>query len=489
MKLWELTAHQLAAAICRGETSAAEATEAYLERIQAVEGQIEAYLTITADLAREQARQVDARLSRGEQVGPLAGVPMALKDILCTEGVRTTAASRMLENFVPPYDATATARLRASGAVLLGKTNLDEFAMGSSVENSAYKQTYNPWDTSRVPGGSSGGSAAAVAAGEAAFSLGTETGGSIRHPASFCGIVGLKPTYGLVSRYGLVHFASSLDQIGPMTRDVRDCALVLQAIAGHDPLDSTTYQGQLPDYLAGLEEGVEGLRLGVAREYFGEGLDPRVGEAVRRAIGDLERQGAVVEEVSLPHSPYALAVYYTINPSEASSNLARYDGIGYGHRTAEATDLEELYRRSRSEGFGDEVIRRIMIGTYALSSGYYDAYYLKAQKVRTLIKRDFDQAFSQYDAIIGPVTPTVAFRVGEMEDPLAMYLSDIYLAPVNLAGIPAVSVPCGFVDGLPVGLQIIGPALSEARLLRIARAYERSHDYVRLPQLEVKDNG
>lgn len=489
MKLWELTAHQLAAAICRGETSAAEATEAYLERIQAVEGQIEAYLTITADLAREQARQVDARLARGEEVGPLAGVPMALKDILCTEGVRTTAASRMLENFVPPYDATATARLRASGAVLLGKTNLDEFAMGSSVENSAYKQTYNPWDTSRVPGGSSGGSAAAVAAGEAAFSLGTETGGSIRHPASFCGIVGLKPTYGLVSRYGLVHFASSLDQIGPMTRDVRDCALVLQAIAGHDPLDSTTYQGQLPDYLAGLEEGVEGLRLGVAREYFGEGLDPRVGEAVRRAIGDLERQGAVVEEVSLPHSPYALAVYYTINPSEASSNLARYDGIGYGHRTAEATDLEELYRRSRSEGFGDEVIRRIMIGTYALSSGYYDAYYLKAQKVRTLIKRDFDQAFSQYDAIIGPVTPTVAFRVGEMEDPLAMYLSDIYLAPVNLAGIPAVSVPCGFVDGLPVGLQIIGPALSEARLLRIARAYERSHDYVRLPQLEVKDNG
>ncbi|HZU04538.1 MAG TPA: Asp-tRNA(Asn)/Glu-tRNA(Gln) amidotransferase subunit GatA [Chloroflexota bacterium] len=478
MDLTQLTLLEARALLRAREISAVELTDAYLARIAALEPRLRAFVTVTADLARLQARAADVRLAAGEEA-PLLGLPLALKDILCTAGVRTTCSSRILENFVPPYDAAVVERLRAAGAVVLGKTNLDEFAMGSSTENSAFFPTRNPWDLARVPGGSSGGSAAAVAAGEAPAALGTDTGGSIRQPAALCGIVGLKPTYGRVSRYGLVAFASSLDQIGPMARTAADCALLLGVIAGHDPRDATALPDPVPDYLAELEGDLRGLRVGVPREYFAAGLEPGVEAAVRAAIAQLAALGASVDEVSLPHTEYGVAAYYLIAPAEASANLARYDGVKYGYSVAAPTLLDS-YFRTRAEGFGPEVKRRIMLGTYALSAGYYDAYYLKAQKVRTLIKSDFDRAFERFDVLATPTSPTVAFRLGErVADPLAMYLSDVCTIPVNLAGLPGVSVPCGFVDGLPVGLQLIGPPLSEGRLLRVAHCYQQATDWHR----------
>jgi aspartyl-tRNA(Asn)/glutamyl-tRNA(Gln) amidotransferase subunit A len=482
--LTRLTLLEARALLRAREISAVELTDAYLARIEALEPQLRAFVTVTADLARLQARAADVRLA-AEEEAPLLGLPLALKDILCTAGVRTTCSSRILENFVPPYDAAVVERLRAAGAVVLGKTNLDEFAMGSSTENSAFFPTRNPWDLERVPGGSSGGSAAAVAAGEAPAALGTDTGGSIRQPAALCGIVGLKPTYGRVSRYGLVAFASSLDQIGPMARTAADCALLLGVIAGHDPRDATALPDPVPDYLAELEGDLRGLRVGVPREYFAAGLEPGVEAAVRAAIAQLAALGASVDEVSLPHTEYGVAAYYLIAPAEASANLARYDGVKYGYSVAAPTLLDS-YFRTRAEGFGPEVKRRIMLGTYALSAGYYDAYYLKAQKVRTLIKGDFDRAFERFDVLATPTSPTVAFRLGErVADPLAMYLSDVCTIPVNLAGLPGVSVPCGFVDGLPVGLQLIGPPLSEGRLLRVAHCYQQATDWHRrTPPLE-----
>ncbi|MGB9859831.1 MAG: Asp-tRNA(Asn)/Glu-tRNA(Gln) amidotransferase subunit GatA [Moorellaceae bacterium] len=460
--------------MARREISSVELTEAMLERIEQVEGRIKAFVTLTPEVALEQARAVDAARARGEELGPLAGIPMALKDNLCTAGIRTTCSSKMLENWVPPYDAFVVKKLKEAGAVLLGKLNMDEFAMGSSTENSRFFPTRNPWDLERVPGGSSGGAAAAVAAGEAFYSLGSDTGGSIRQPASFCGVVGLKPTYGRVSRFGLVAFASSLDQIGPLTRDVTDCALVLQAIAGHDPADSTSADLPVPDYLAALRPEIKGLKVGVPREYFGSGMEPEVAAVVRRAIDRLADLGALCEEISLPHTEYALPAYYLVAPAEASSNLARYDGVAYGFRLP-GTDIVDMYMKTRREGFGPEVKRRIMLGTYALSAGYYDAYYLKALKVRTLIRRDFEEAFKRFDVLVTPTSPTVAFRLGEkVDDPLAMYLSDLCTIPVNMAGLPAISIPCGFSQGLPVGLQLIAPPFEEERLLRVAYTLEQA---------------
>jgi aspartyl-tRNA(Asn)/glutamyl-tRNA(Gln) amidotransferase subunit A len=430
---------------------------------------------LTRDLARQQADEADRRFRSGEGVTVLTGIPIALKDNLCTAGIKTTCASKILEGFVPPYDATVVDRLRAAGAVFAGKTNMDEFAMGSSTENSAFGATKNPWGRDRIPGGSSGGSAAAVAADACLGALGSDTGGSIRQPAACCGVVGLKPTYGRVSRYGLVAFASSLDQIGPFAKDVEDCAWLLNAIAGHDPNDSTSADVPRSDYTADLRIGVRGLRIGVPKEYFVSGMDRAVEDSVRSAVRVLEREGAVVEEVSLPHTEYAVAVYYLLATAEASSNLARYDGVKYGFRAKSPANLMDLYFRSRAEGFGPEVKRRIMLGTYALSSGYYDAYYAKAQRVRTLIKRDFDRVFERVDVIATPTAPTPAFRFGEKtQDPLQMYLSDIFTISVNLAGVPALSLPCGFSpDGLPIGLQIIGKPFAESTILRAAAAYER----------------
>lgn len=470
-----MPAHQLAEMLRRRQISARELTEAVLARIEAVDGQVQAYITVTADAARRMADEADRRLAAGEGVTPLTGIPVALKDNLCWDGVRTTCASRILHNFVPPYSATVVDWLIQAGAVIVGKTNLDEFAMGSSTENSAFFVTHNPWDLSRVPGGSSGGSAAAVAAGEAVLALGSDTGGSIRQPAAFCGVVGMKPTYGRVSRFGLVAFASSLDQIGPFARDVEDTALLLQAVAGHDPLDSTSVNRPVPDYPAALRQGVKGLRVGVPREYFVQGIDPRVEQAVRGAVARLEKLGATVTEISLPHSEYALATYYLIAPAEASSNLARYDGVRYGYRAQGAPDVVAMFSRTRAEGFGAEVKRRIMLGTYALSSGYYDAYYLKAQKVRTLFVQDFQQAFQQVDIVVAPTTPTPPFRIGEKaDDPLAMYLSDLFTIPANLAALPAMSVLAGFTEeGLPLGVQFIGPHFAEERLLQAAYALEQ----------------
>ncbi|MPZ24127.1 MAG: Asp-tRNA(Asn)/Glu-tRNA(Gln) amidotransferase subunit GatA [Dehalococcoidia bacterium] len=455
------------------QVSSVELTRACLDRVEALDGRINAFLTTTPELALAQAEEADRRLARGEG-GPLTGVPMALKDVLSTAGVRTTCGSKMLENFTPLYDATVVARLRDAGAITLGKTNMDEFAMGSSNENSAFEPTRNPWDTERVPGGSSGGSAAAVAAGEAVFSLGTDTGGSIRQPAAYCGVVGLKPTYGRVSRFGLVAFASSLDQAGPLTRTVGDAALALQAIAGHDPRDSTSAPIEVPDFIARLDGGASGLRIGVPVEYFPPDTQPGVREAVSRAINDLVAAGATVDwEVSLPSTPYALATYYIIAPSEASANLARYDGVKYGYSYQDGATMWENMETTRGLGFGDEVKRRIMLGTYALSAGYYDAYYLKAQKVRTLIRAEFDEAFRKYDVLVAPTAPSVAFPLGsKVNDPYAMYLNDVCTLPVNIAGLPGISVPCGLVDGLPVGLQIIGRPFDEAGVLRAARAYE-----------------
>jgi aspartyl-tRNA(Asn)/glutamyl-tRNA(Gln) amidotransferase subunit A len=462
--------------LARRELTAVELTRAALDRIDAVESHVKAFITVTPEAALEQARQADALLAAGKG-GPLTGIPIAIKDVLCTKGVRTTCGSRMLETFVPPYDATVVARLRQAGAVMVGKTNMDEFAMGSSTENSAYMPSRNPWDTTRVPGGSSGGSAVAVSAGQAFVSLGSDTGGSVRLPASFCNVVGLKPSYGRVSRYGLVAFASSLDQVGPFARNVHDCAVLFEAIAGHDQRDSTSMNLPPPDIAAGLASAsdLKGKRIGVPKEYFVKGMDERVEATVRAAIQKLAALGATLDEVSLPHTEYALPVYYLIAPAEASANLARYDGVRYGLSAPDAATVLQNYGLTRGRGFGAEVKRRIMLGTYALSAGYYDAYYLKAQKVRTLIKSDFDKAFERFDALVAPVSPTVAFKLGEkLDDPLTMYLSDIFTLGPSLAGIPGVSVPCGFVDDMPVGLQILGRAFDEATVLQVAYAYEQS---------------
>jgi aspartyl-tRNA(Asn)/glutamyl-tRNA(Gln) amidotransferase subunit A len=486
MKLCELTAHELKDMLRKGETSSREITESVLDRIQEVEEKVKAYVTIDREGALKQADEIDEKLKQGEQLPPLAGIPIALKDNMCTKGLKTTCSSKILENFVPPYDATVVAKLKENGAVIIGKTNMDEFAMGSSTENSAFFNTANPWDLTTVPGGSSGGSAAAVAADEAVMALGSDTGGSIRQPAALCGVVGLKPTYGFVSRYGLIAFASSLDQIGPITRDVTDCALLMNVICGHDPRDSTSADVKVPDFTRFLRNDVKGLRIGIPKEYFPEGINPEVEKAVINAGKLLEELGAEIIEISLPHTDYALADYYIIAPAEASSNLARYDGIQYGYRSQDYDDLIDLYKKTRSEGFGPEVKRRIMLGTYALSSGYYDAYYLKALKVRTLVKQDFDRAFEKVDCIISPTSPTPAFKMGEkVDDPLAMYLSDVFTLPVNMAGIAGISIPCGFSkEGLPIGLQVIGKPFDEGTIIQVAYTFEQNTDFhKRKPEL------
>ncbi|MEK7693433.1 MAG: Asp-tRNA(Asn)/Glu-tRNA(Gln) amidotransferase subunit GatA [Chloroflexota bacterium] len=474
-ELYYLTIAEAAGLLQKREISSRELTLAVIERIAAVEPRVRAYLALTTERALAQADAADARIAAGER-GPLLGVPVAIKDVLTTSGVATTCGSKMLQNFVPPYDATVVSRLFDAGAVMVGKTNMDEFAMGSSTENSAYHPTHNPWDLTRVPGGSSGGSAAAVAAGEAIYALGSDTGGSIRQPAALCGVVGMKPTYGRVSRYGLVAFASSLDQAGPLTRTVRDTATVLNVICGHDAADSTSAPLDVPDFAADLDKGVKGMRIGVPKEYMPPTLDAGVRARVDEALAALEAQGAIVDrDVALPSTGAALAVYYVIAPSEASANLARYDGVKYGFSYQQGEGMWDNMEKTRGRGFGAEVKRRIMIGTYALSSGYYDAYYLKAQKVRTVIRREFDAAFETYDALVAPVTPTTAFKIGEKTaDPYEMYLNDVFTLPVNIAGLPGLSVPAGFVDGLPVGLQVIGKPFDEAAVLRVAHAYEQA---------------
>jgi aspartyl-tRNA(Asn)/glutamyl-tRNA(Gln) amidotransferase subunit A len=474
-KLTIQQAHQL---LKSKQVSSVELTRAMLGRINKLEPKLKAIVTITEELALKQARRADERLASGDG-SPLKGIPVLIKDVICTKGVKTTCSSKMLENFIPPYDATVMEKLNECGAVVVGKTNMDEFAMGSSTENSAFFTTHNPWDLSRVPGGSSGGSAAGIAAGEAIYALGSDTGGSIRQPASFCSVTGLKPTYGRVSRYGLVAFASSLDQIGPLTHDVVDSALVLNAIAGYDPRDSTSVPLPVPDYTKCLTSDIKGLRLGVPKEYFVEGMQKEVADTIKTAIARLEELGAGIDcEASLPHTPYALAVYYIIAPSEASANLARYDGVKYGFSYKDADNMWQAMEKTREHGFGAEVKRRIMIGTYALSAGYYDAWYLKAQKVRTLIRREFDQAFEKYDALITPTSPTVPFKIGEkVEDPLQMYLSDVFTIPVNIAGLPAISIPAGFADGLPVGLQIIAKPFAEETILKIAYSYQQATEW------------
>ncbi len=498
MSLVDSTATELLAKLDAGESSSVEITTAYLAEIKKHDGKIGAFLRVDADLALAQARRIDDRRSAGQPVGRLAGLPVALKDVLCTKGIATTCASRMLENFVPPYDATVVARLKQADAVLIGKTNMDEFAMGGSTENSAFKRTCNPWDTQRIPGGSSGGSAACVAASMAPLSIGSDTGGSIRQPAALCGIVGLKPTYGRVSRYGLVAFASSLDQVGPLARTAEDVALLLEVIAGHDQNDSTSANVAVPRYTQTIHQPLDGLRLGIVREHFGAGLADEIDKAVREAVKVLESLGASVKQVSLPHSKYAIATYYIIAPCEASSNLARYDGAHYGYRTDEKQMLAELageskssrdgeaesplvrmYRKSRAEGFGAEVKRRVMLGTYALSAGYYDAYYLKALKVRRLIRQDYDAAFKEVDVIVGPTTPSPAFKIGEkVDDPLSMYLEDLYTVSANLAGVCGLSVPCGFTSSiLPIGMQLQAPPFEEERLLRAAHMFQQATDW------------
>jgi aspartyl-tRNA(Asn)/glutamyl-tRNA(Gln) amidotransferase subunit A len=467
---------ELSTALQARRISAVELMQAVIARTQAVEGRVHAFNSYDVEDALAQARASDERRTRGEARGPLDGIPIGLKDVIAVTGQPLTASSRMLQNFVSPYDATVTQRLRAAGAICWGRLNMDEFAMGSSTENSAFGPTANPYALDCVPGGSSGGSAAAVAAGETIVSLGSDTGGSIRQPASFCNVVGLKPTYGLVSRYGLIAFASSLDQIGPFGRSVEDTAIVLGAIAGHDPRDSTSWRADVPDYRAALQSRQGPWRIGIPREYFGEGLDPEVAASVQAAVRFYESQGCTVKDVSLPHTEYGIGVYYIIATAECSSNLARFDGIRYGHRSKDAKDAVEIYSKSRAEGFGAEVKRRIILGTYVLSSGYYDAYYLRAQKVRTLIRQDFLNAYRDVDVILTPTAPTPAFRRGAKADPLAMYLCDIYTIGVNLAGLPAVSVPCGFsADGRPIGMQLIGQPFGEAELLAMAHTYERAH--------------
>jgi aspartyl-tRNA(Asn)/glutamyl-tRNA(Gln) amidotransferase subunit A len=471
--------------------SCTELTQAFLKSMACSESKVKAFLTVTEAAALTAAAEIDKKIANQEAIGVLAGIPIALKDNMCTAGIATTCGSRILENFIPPYDATVTAKLKSAGTILLGKLNMDEFAMGSSTENSGFFPTANPWDPARVPGGSSGGSAAAVAAREVPFALGSDTGGSIRQPAAFCGVVGLKPTYGAVSRYGLVAFASSLDQIGPLTKTVRDNALVLNAIAGHDPQDSTSVPFVKPDYTQFLENNVKGLKIGVPKEFFGLGLQPEVEKVIRRGIETLAALGAEIGECSLPHMEYAMPTYYIIAPAECSSNLARYDGVRYGYR-AEGEDMIEMFKNSRAEGFGQEVKRRIMLGTYALSSGYYDAYYLKAQKVRTLIKADFDKVLSKFDVLVSPTAPTPAYKLGEISDPLTAYMGDVYTIPVNLAGLPALSIPAGFVGGLPVGMQLIGRHFEEGILYRTAYTFEQNTGYHReAPALikEANENG
>lgn len=477
--LYYKTAAALAGMLAAKQVSAVELTQAVIQRTKAVEPRVRAFNSFDEGDALAQARASDERRAQGVSLGTLDGIPVGLKDVIAVEGQPLTASSKMLANFVSPYDATVTRKLKGAGAVCWGRLNLDEFAMGSSTENSAVQTTANPYDLERVPGGSSGGSAAALAAGEAIATLGSDTGGSIRQPAAFCNLVGLKPTYGLVSRFGLIAFASSLDQIGPFARTVEDAAILLKAIAGHDERDSTSFKVEVPDYRAELGKRKGPWKLGIPKEYFGQGLDPEVGAAVQSAIAFYQKQGCEIKEVSLPHTQYGVAVYYIIATAECSSNLARYDGIRYGHRSSEAKDAIDIYFKSRAEGFGQEVKRRIILGTYVLSSGYYDAYYLRAQKVRTLVRQDFLYAYQEVDAILTPTAPTPAFKRGEKSaDPLAMYLSDIYTIGVNLAGLPGVSIPCGFSKaGLPIGLQIIGQPFQESNLLAIAQSYEQAHDW------------
>ena len=486
MNLYELTIHQAHDLLRKKEVTSEEITRAVLERIDAVENKVGAFLTVAADQAIEQARRADDVIKKGD-CGPLTGIPLGIKDVICTEGLRTTCGSRILDNFVPPYDAFVIRKLKAAGAVCVGKLNMDEFAMGSSTENSGYKLTRNPWDLTRIPGGSSGGSAAAVAADMCLAALGSDTGGSIRQPAAHCGVVGLKPTYGRVSRYGLVAFASSLDQIGPLAGSVADCALVMNAIAGYDPADSTSVPAEVPDYTTALGRGLKGLKVGIPLEYYGiDGLDPEVAAAVEEATRVIEGLGAERVAVSLPHTRYVVAVYYVIAPSEASSNLARFDGVKYGFRDRASSNLIDMYRSTRSKGFGTEVQRRIIIGTYCLSAGYYDAYYGKASQVRTLITDDFKKAFERCDVILTPVTPTPAFKIGEKaDDPLTMYLSDIFTLSANLAGIPGISLPCGFsTDGLPIGLQLLGRHFEEERLLQVAHGFEQGTEHhIKKPML------
>ncbi|MCD5390270.1 Asp-tRNA(Asn)/Glu-tRNA(Gln) amidotransferase subunit GatA [candidate division NPL-UPA2 bacterium] len=484
MNLNEFTAHQIHDLLVRKEIRAVEVTEAALRRIDEVEEKVNAYVTVRREEVLREAEEIDRKIHRGEMGSPLMGIPIAIKDNICARGVKTTCSSKILYNFQPPYDADVVDKLRKVGAILIGKTNMDEFAMGSSTENSAFGATHNPWNLGAVPGGSSGGSAAAVAAGESILALGSDTGGSIRQPAGFCAVVGMKPTYGLVSRYGLVAFASSLDQIGPMARDVRDTAILMNLICGHDPKDSTSLNVPVPDYTRALVNDIKGLKIGIPKEYFGEGIELEVREAIDKSIEVLKKLGASIKETSLPHTEYAVAIYYLIATAEASSNLARYDGVQYGYRAkSEKRKMKkamvEMYENTRREGFGDEVKRRIMLGTYGLSAGYYHAYYLKAEKVRTLIGEDFDKAFKDFHCLLTPTSPTPPFRIGEkIDDPLKMYLSDIFTISANLAGLPAISIPCGFTkDGLPIGMQLMAKPLDEETLLRVAYTFEQNTDY------------
>lgn len=478
MGLFDYKVSDLHELLHKKELKISDLVDESYKRIGRVEDKVQAFLTLDEEQARQTAKTLDEKLAEGSKQGLLFGMPIGLKDNIVTKGLRTTCASKILENFDPIYDATVVQKLQQAETVTIGKLNMDEFAMGSSNENSGFKMTRNPWDLDRVPGGSSGGSAASVAAGEVLFSLGSDTGGSIRQPAAFCGVVGMKPTYGRVSRFGLVAFASSLDQIGPVTRTVEDNAYLLQAISGLDPMDSTSANVDVPSFVSNLTGDVKGLKIAVPKEYLGEGVNERVRQSVLDALKVLESLGAVWEEVSLPHSKYALAAYYLLSSSEASANLARFDGVRYGYRTPDAESLIDLYKKTRAEGFGDEVKRRIMLGTFALSSGYYDAYYKKAQKVRTLIKKDFEDVFENYDVIVGPTTPTPAFKIGEnIDDPLTMYANDILTIPVNLAGVPGISIPCGFDGGLPLGLQIIGKHFDEATVYRVAHAFEQATDF------------
>lgn len=478
MGLESLTIHEARKKLDDKELSSVELTKAVLSRIEETEDKLNSFVTVAGDEAMKSAQIADEMISKGK-AKPLTGIPLAIKDIFCTRGLLTTCSSKMLSNFVPPYDATAVSRLKSEGAVIVGKTNMDEFAMGSSTETSHFGTTKNPWDITKIPGGSSGGSATSVSADQCIASLGTDTGGSIRQPASLCGMVGLKPTYGRVSRYGVIAFASSLDQVGPMTKDVEDSAILLGSIAGFDPRDSTSIKTDVPDYKAMLSGNIKGMKIGVPKEYFVDGMDAEVEQAVRKSIDDMKSMGAEIVEISLPHTEYAVAVYYIVAPAEASSNLARFDGVKFGHRASDVDGLIDMYKKTRSEGFGQEVKRRIMLGTYALSAGYYDAYYLKAQKVRTLIANDFKEAFEKCDVIVTPTTPTTAFGIGEKnDDPLQMYLSDVLTISCNLAGIPGISVPCGFSKaGLPIGLQMLGNHFDEATILRAAHAYEQSTEW------------
>ena len=484
MELHELTVHELQELLAGGKTSSEEIVKSLLARIDAVEGEVKSFITLTGEQALDKARRVDAK---GNYQG-IAGIPMGLKDNICTRGIKTTCGSRMLADFVPPYESTVSSRLDQHDSILMGKLNMDEFAMGSSTENSAFFPTRNPWDLTKVPGGSSGGSAAAVAAGQIPFSLGSDTGGSIRQPAAYCGVVGMKPTYGRVSRWGVVAYASSLDQVGVLSKDVRDNAMIMQIIAGHDPLDSNCVSLAVPDYTAGLDGSVKGMRIAYPREYFGAGVDESIRVLIMQALKKYEELGAIVEEVSLPHSEYALPAYYLVGPAEASANLACFDGVRFGYRDQTAENVVDMFSLTRAHGFGDEVKRRIMLGTYALSSGYYDAYYLKALKVRRLIAEDFAKVFNDYDIIAAPTTPTTAFALGEQSgDLLTIYMNDILTVPVNMAGLPGMSIPCGFAGGLPVGMQIISKAFDEATIYKAAYAFEQNTDFHTIkPQLGVK---